>query len=217
MSKRVADWTSRLEPLLRQQEESVPFDIRDYSHRLIDIVDTVTHVPVEERHALHKSDEGNQNQEIVEFDDVAYGHDRTDVCRMFLACLQLANTGNILICPPSVTSSQSQELSHFSVRILQHNIRVEGDIELYRAPSLTNISSQQDENDQVLSQPTTGSSKRSKGKKQPLKQSASGNSNARPEQDDIETAEDVDLVTKAQPMKRNLSQRSSSRVSKSTV
>lgn len=33
--------------------------------------------------------------EWITFDDIARGKDATEVCRMFLACLQLANLGNI--------------------------------------------------------------------------------------------------------------------------
>ena len=96
----MSDWTRRLEPLLRAQEEGVQFDIHDYSDRFLSQVSTMVHRPQPKsvRDAGH-------DPAIVNFHAVAAGQAAPEVCRMFLACLQLANMGNVSVIPPSLSKA----------------------------------------------------------------------------------------------------------------
>ena len=71
---------------------------------------------------------------VIEFEDVVtVGDEQHDVCRMFLACLQLANNGNVSIAR-TVDRSENAVGIGFSMLLLDPVSR--GDIENYRAPSL---------------------------------------------------------------------------------
>ena len=50
--------------------------------------------------SLSKSKE---NPDVVNFEEIARGHNSGEVCRMFLACLQLANMGNLSMMPDTKT------------------------------------------------------------------------------------------------------------------
>jgi len=107
LSRRVADWTRRLEPILQQQEEARQYDIHDYcEHFILDVDEALT------RHHHHKQrDDRDDDDEDVEeeeeelekeqvgFSEVVAGRSSEEVCRVFLACLQLINQGNISIIP----------------------------------------------------------------------------------------------------------------------
>lgn len=111
LSLRVASWTSRLEPLLQRQEEEAAFDIHAYS-------DAVLGDLARRSHAAEAAP-----VEAVAFNDVAAGRSPGEVCRVFLACLQLANLGNVdLLRPvdeaaPSATAADDDD-SPFALRLL---------------------------------------------------------------------------------------------------
>ena len=92
LSRRVTEWTKRLEPILRAQEDAPQFDIHDYSDRILVDIGLVNQQHVEES---GNEKEAGAAHDWITFDDIARGKDATEVCRMFLACLQLANLGNI--------------------------------------------------------------------------------------------------------------------------
>jgi hypothetical protein len=83
LSKRVNEWTRKIEPILREQEDGPQFDIHTYADILLtDIIQTsIGDIPNEE----------------VSFRDIVQGKSRSEVCRVFLACLQLVNSGNVSI------------------------------------------------------------------------------------------------------------------------
>lgn len=121
LSKRVNDWTSRLEPILQAQEEARPFDIHVCSDALLDQL------------ASQTKGKGKGGQKTMPFEALAAGEGSAEVCRRFLACLQLANLGNIEIqgAPPGRDVAIAND---FTVKLLSDTRSNE--IENFRAPSL---------------------------------------------------------------------------------
>lgn len=87
LSKRVKEWTNKLEPKLKEQEEAPQFDIHQYSDKILSRVSDL---------AADTNDTSN-----IPFYDVVKDQTPEEVCRLFLACLQLANLGNINVLPNS--------------------------------------------------------------------------------------------------------------------
>ena len=120
LSKRVADWTNKLEPILRAQEVAPEYDIHTYSDLVLTQVDTVTSMDLQKRFSILGllSDENtNENENIklnerrksvqmdstlVDFSEILDLDSNTsgEVSRIFLACLMLANSGNLDLVPP---------------------------------------------------------------------------------------------------------------------
>ena len=105
LSRRVAEWTQRLEPILQQQEEAEQFDIHEYcEHFLTEVDDAVARHSNQGEEEENRHDENNTANDCGEvteigFSEVASGKSSAEVCRIFLACLQLVNQGNISITP----------------------------------------------------------------------------------------------------------------------
>ena len=177
LSKRVADWTGRLEPILRAQEAAPEFNIHTYSDLVLTQVGSASKMDFERRFSRlglitdQNTDEVEavrlkerrmsvqMDASLVNFEEIL-DQDSTssaEVCRVFLACLMLANTGNLDLFPPvknspthKITSNKKKdnskemmnqkensvdEKSGFSVRLL-NNTRSRN-IEEFRAPSVT--------------------------------------------------------------------------------
>ena len=149
----MADWTSRLEPILRAQELAPEYDIHTYSDLVLTQVGSVPAMDLERRFQVLglNSDENTGGLEevrltacrevvqtdrtIVDFQEivgyrgqtkepgqgqgqgweqdhagmgagtglgagVGVGGSSAEVCRVFLACLMLANSGNLDLIPP---------------------------------------------------------------------------------------------------------------------
>lgn len=109
LSLRVASWTSRLEPLLQRQEDEAAFDIHAYS-------DAVLGDLAQRSHAAEAMDAAPA--EAVAFTDVVAGRSPGEVCRVFLACLQLANLGNVDLRRPIDEAAPCEGDSPFSLRLL---------------------------------------------------------------------------------------------------
>lgn len=102
LSRRVAEWTQRLEPILQQQEEGAQFDIHAYCETFLEGVDEaiVEHdEEIEQLEAAGVTPEEEQIPGEVSFGEVVAGQSSAEVCRIFLACLQLVNHGSISITP----------------------------------------------------------------------------------------------------------------------
>lgn len=76
LSRRVRDWEDRILPVLSEEETHRPFDIHKYGAEILE------------------SFRGKSNQH---FKDVADGKESFEICRLFLATLQLANNYNVEI------------------------------------------------------------------------------------------------------------------------
>ena len=88
IADRVAQWQERLAPILAAQEAGPPFDILALGR---DVVAAVA--------AARAKDCRVQGVKPapVPFAQLARGRERSGVCRQFLATLQLANNGNVLL------------------------------------------------------------------------------------------------------------------------
>jgi hypothetical protein len=111
LSKRVSEWTSRLEPILLDQEQRPEFDIHAYSDKALEKVALRSKELV-----LEKSSSKDENGPAqVHFSDVVKGESSFEVGRIFLACLQLANLGNL-------TFSQTRgSIADFDVGLLNES------------------------------------------------------------------------------------------------
>lgn len=85
LSRRVADWNHRLEPMLKEQESRPAFDIQGYGGEIIKNFVQAKQTEREEHPAMPFG-------KLVEVNPVSY-----EVCRNFTAMLQLINNGNLEI------------------------------------------------------------------------------------------------------------------------
>eukprot|EP01034_Spumella_vulgaris_P021808 gene21808-27877_t len=109
LSRRVFEWTARLEPLLREQEEAAQFDIHEYSDRLLEDLGHVVAQTNRLSLSPQRADSPTRNeQDVVSFREVAEGRSSSEVCRVFLACLQLANLGNVEVLNPLTEAEDSE-------------------------------------------------------------------------------------------------------------
>jgi condensin-2 complex subunit H2 len=88
IADRVAQWQERLAPILAAQEAGPPFDILALGR---DVVAAVAAARAKDCRV------SNAKPRPVGFAHLARGRERSGVCRQFLATLQLANNGNVLL------------------------------------------------------------------------------------------------------------------------
>lgn len=144
LSVRVDKWQAKLAPILEEEERRSAFDIHIYSQKLID--------SAEQGRLKRKSDGSMQvsyntffehnvsfdyftqlillilqavETKTVEFESVTRQCTQSDVCRLFLASLNLANMGNLKITEGS---------SSFRFDVISN--RIEMPMETFQAPSL---------------------------------------------------------------------------------
>ncbi|RYE96076.1 MAG: hypothetical protein EOO41_04990, partial [Methanobacteriota archaeon] len=113
--------------VLEQEDTRREFDIVEYSTEIIDAMASLSltqggsHVaPPEEEDAARivqvtdVQDPSGDGAGFLDFAEVVQGQARFDVCRAFLATLQLANNGNVEIAPPSPGCSVNASRSRVS-------------------------------------------------------------------------------------------------------
>ncbi len=82
-----------------------PFDIYEYSD---EVLTTANHILLEKKkrkeklkqenkHELFKEKQDEGNEEDIKFSEIVTGKSTSEICRLFLSCLQLANQGNLEI------------------------------------------------------------------------------------------------------------------------
>lgn len=84
---RVDEWEAKLEPILEEQHLRRPFDISEYGDKIQD--------SLRERQGV--AGEHGVGAHCVPFKDVVAGAPQFEICRAFLAVLQLANSGKVEI------------------------------------------------------------------------------------------------------------------------
>ncbi|CAI5705182.1 unnamed protein product [Peronospora effusa] len=107
LSKQVSDWQERLTPLLKQQDAHPPFDIHHYGREIIERLEEEhkssslnkhsksTKRDKNKRARIDLGSEDDEKKETVPFETLVDGKSQFEVCRLFLATLQLANSGNV--------------------------------------------------------------------------------------------------------------------------
>lgn len=105
LSKKVSDWQEKLTPLLKQQDTHPPFDIHHYGREIIGRLEEEQKTASLDKHSkttkrdknkrARLTEEDEEEQERVPFETLVDGKSQFEVCRLFLASLQLANNGNV--------------------------------------------------------------------------------------------------------------------------
>jgi Condensin II complex subunit CAP-H2 or CNDH2, C-term len=107
MAARVESWQTKLETVLGDEENRREFDIQAYCKEILNKLLVVTEVGKDKSSDVDM-DQGKNKLNPVNFHAVMPDSlFRYDVCRVFLASLQLANLGNVKIIPPGVDANSS--------------------------------------------------------------------------------------------------------------
>lgn len=91
LSKRVGDWQDRMAPVLEQQEARPTFDIQLYGEHILDQFEKIG------REVDEESIDGGGKLVCLSFREMVSQGSAFEVCRTFLASLQLAADGNVRI------------------------------------------------------------------------------------------------------------------------
>lgn len=75
LSRRVLEWQEKLLPILEEEEQHGPYDIKHYG-----------------RDILHTIDVKKNVDDAIDFEQAVQGQPKFEICRMFLAALQLVRT-----------------------------------------------------------------------------------------------------------------------------
>ncbi|XP_046360686.2 condensin-2 complex subunit H2-like [Haliotis rufescens] len=110
LSKRVADWEEKIVPRLREEEQHEPFDIHKYGTSVMDNLSKTQTIP---------------------FKRIAAGKPEFEICRLFLATLQLANVGNLEI---SCQGTLHEGMDKMALQLISTKRHFE-ELAEYQAPS----------------------------------------------------------------------------------
>ncbi|XP_071955868.1 condensin-2 complex subunit H2-like [Antedon mediterranea] len=116
LSKRVSEWEDKIMPVLQNEEQFGYFDIHEYGTRVID-----------------KLANKSENLNPITFKDIVSENTSVDVGRLFLASLQLANSGNVNI--SCETTEGVAVVDTMRLKLLQQE-RHHEQLVMYRAPSI---------------------------------------------------------------------------------
>jgi len=125
LSQRVSHWQERLKPILDEEEERPIFDIHQYGQRVVNTIEKEL-----ENLKLNAADDRSK-QRTIDFSKVTKDCPQYDVCRVFLACLGLSNSGNIRI------QVQAGSVDGSSMLMELVRTEIERPMETYLAPSVT--------------------------------------------------------------------------------
>lgn len=95
LTRRVKEWQDKLEPKLKTEELHPPFDIHEYGHSLL----------------IRLTENKEESDKPKDFIDVISGQPKYQVCRYFLAALQLANSHSVEISPSVLSESHIRKAS----------------------------------------------------------------------------------------------------------
>jgi hypothetical protein len=133
LSRRISDWVSRIEPLLQEQDARPSFDIDAYSDKVLCRASVEA---MAEKQVKGAKAGALLSEACIPFEHVVSGEEPFEVCRVFAACLQLANYGSIEISRVGAGGSGGGDDMGFSFSLLSAS-RPRG-VENYRAPSAAN-------------------------------------------------------------------------------
>jgi condensin-2 complex subunit H2 len=114
LSRRVSEWQEKLGPVLEEQNARRPFDIHAYGGEVLSAAAAECVAAKQRNAALLKGAKGKllvsalsaaraeerEDEAQVSFGVVGRGRPTYDVCRLFLAALQLSNNGNVVLHHP---------------------------------------------------------------------------------------------------------------------
>eukprot|EP00536_Pseudo-nitzschia_multiseries_P013881 jgi/Psemu1/298576/fgenesh1_pm.628_\ len=132
LTERISYWQAHLAPILEEEERKASFDIHQYSEMLlkssIETAQENKRKSMDRNHEVPEKESPHKNCNSVEFRSVAQGCSQSDICRLFLASLSLANSGNLQI-----------EEGTLDYRFEVLSSKVDRPMETYRAPSTAAI------------------------------------------------------------------------------
>ena len=121
LTQRVSEWQSKLAPILEEEEQRPEFNIHQYGDRVIDVMTK----EIEKKQRTNKG-EPKKKDNVVDFQQVTGNCEHYEVCRLFLASLNLSSAGNVALVPGP---------DSLHVKLL--NAQVDHPMENYMAPSAT--------------------------------------------------------------------------------
>ncbi|GMH93703.1 hypothetical protein TrST_g6089 [Triparma strigata] len=127
LTKRVADWSFKLQPTLQSEEKRTAFDIHETGTEILGGMQAA----VSKQKAEGKKFKGS-NASIVDFHAVTSGMEQYEVCRVFLASLMLANAGNITLSHPEMDGSGVAD----NINMELHGTNLDKPMDTYVAPSV---------------------------------------------------------------------------------
>merc|ERR1719221_970910 len=98
----VKRWQDQLEPVLKEFESRPEFNIHEYSQKFLDKLFNIQ----KDSNVVGKS---------IKFSRLVYGQPRWEICRRFLTCLILTNTGHTDI----VYDSEEDRLNGWAIKLLK--------------------------------------------------------------------------------------------------
>ncbi|CAM9819154.1 unnamed protein product [Lampetra planeri] len=112
LSRRIRDWDAMIMPTLQMQDDRGSCDIGLYCDRVIGTFE--------------------RNSQTMRFADIVRDQEPFEACRYMLACLQLANDGNVAV---RATGELHEALDTMELKLLSREL-VRERLETYQAPSL---------------------------------------------------------------------------------
>jgi hypothetical protein len=91
LSMRVSEWQERLTPMLKEQDARRPFDIHEYGREIIRKCESV----MKENNQLISKSSSRKLNEPIDFHKMTADKPQFEICRLFLASLQLSNNLNV--------------------------------------------------------------------------------------------------------------------------
>jgi len=119
LHRRVSEWRARVTPLLEEEGFRKEFDIGEYGDRLLNNFDASERVGRGAKQSK-RSDAGEAS--VLCFSEAAQCGEKFEVCRMFLAALQLTNQGNLDLVTSGTVDGGDLQLS---LELLDRNRRVD--------------------------------------------------------------------------------------------
>lgn len=108
LAERVSAWEERLRPIFEEEETHPAFDIDRYGDEIM---------------SRYVENLDADAEEVVSLADLAANKPRYDVCRIFLASLQLANTGNIEIESQIPQDAEDEDVHVLNIDQVQFRFR----------------------------------------------------------------------------------------------
>lgn len=141
LSKQVNDWQSKLKPLLQEQDERPPFDIQLLGREILGHLELEGKLQAEESAeaspapapALSKKRKNQTESPTaagtpIPFGSIVGGRNSYEVCRLFLASLQLANNGNVELVHAKTAAEQAHvpfQMQLLSTSDVYHSLQQE--------------------------------------------------------------------------------------------
>jgi hypothetical protein len=150
LESRVRDWRKKIEPALEDEEARKPFNIHEYGEQ----------VKTRLAHELDAWPGTKRTEAKFAFDVAVQGCTRYDVCRTFLATLQLANDGNV-----EIALQDPHDSSSIQLKLVSQDSKHKQMVSTYIAPSVASARKKRVKTSQIQpgDQATLGAAEEAEG------------------------------------------------------